>query len=341
MNIFEQVQKSVIDGDLEEAISSLTDFASGRAYSGKFQRKWQEFRIELIIVNTTLNDQRVSARRGLKTDEDSLVQRNQIVSQLLAINIDMEGLSKREDIPVPAERLETDFGIVSSTRLEKLWGRSTIQNISWLEQGLNAARSVCRVVAPNAIGTGFLAGNGTVFTNNHVVSSAQEASKTKLEFNFQEKLDGSIENIVTYQVSSSPDGFFTSKELDVTAMNVIENSSEPSLSTWSKIRFNATKLPAVGDHVSIIQHPQGGAKKISVTRNEVVNLFDHRLHYITDTLPGSSGSPVFNDRWEVLAIHHAGGKLEKNQSGGSIYANEGILFSHIFQLPDLNRKQFY
>lgn len=29
-----------------------------------------------------------------------------------------------------------------------------------------------------------------------------------------------------------------------------------------------------------------------------------RLHYVSETAPGSSGPPVFNDRWELVAIHH-------------------------------------
>ena len=82
--------------------------------------------------------------------------------------------------------------------------------------------------------------------------------------------------------------------------------------------------------MSIIQHPQGGPKQIAVTANQVVNIFDHRLQYTTDTLPGSSGSPVFNDDWKVVAIHRAGGNLLTNKRGDRRFANEGILLSYIF-----------
>lgn len=33
--------------------------------------------------------------------------------------------------------------------------------------------------------------------------------------------------------------------------------------------------------------------------------------YLTDTLPHSSGSPVFNSEWEVVALHHAGVQNKK------------------------------
>ena len=32
-----------------------------------------------------------------------------------------------------------------------------------------------------------------------------------------------------------------------------------------------------------------------------------RIRYQTNTEPGSSGSPVFNKDWRVVALHHAGG----------------------------------
>jgi V8-like Glu-specific endopeptidase len=81
----------------------------------------------------------------------------------------------------------------------------------------------------------------------------------------------------------------------------------------------------------IIQHPQGGPKQIALTANQVVNVYEHRLQYTTDTLPGSSGSPVFNDDWQVIAIHHAGGNLISNSRGDRRFVNQGILLSYILR----------
>ncbi|MEH7811119.1 hypothetical protein [Bacillus toyonensis] len=41
---------------------------------------------------------------------------------------------------------------------------------------------------------------------------------------------------------------------------------------------------------------------------------------------GSSGSPAFNNKWELLALHHAGGDQDRN---GMWINNEGIVVSHI------------
>jgi endonuclease G len=97
--------------------------------------------------------------------------------------------------------------------------------------------------------------------------------------------------------------------------------------------------PKVDDRVSIIQHPNGGPKQIAVTNNRVINLFEPFLHYMTDTLPGSSGSPVLSDNWRVVAIHHAGGNVRKNTRGDLVWANEGILISSL--LGDTNFSTAY
>ena len=53
--------------------------------------------------------------------------------------------------------------------------------------------------------------------------------------------------------------------------------------------------------VVIIQHPGGGQKQIAIAHNLVTYFDDNSVQYLTDTMPGSSGSPVFNEAWEVIA----------------------------------------
>ncbi|RWK46883.1 MAG: peptidase, partial [Mesorhizobium sp.] len=62
----------------------------------------------------------------------------------------------------------------------------------------------------------------------------------------------------------------------------------------------------------------------------------------TDTEPGSSGAPVFNDQWQVLALHHkavpAPERTGKKTVAPVWIANEGVRISAIFSL--LERRRF-
>ena len=62
--------------------------------------------------------------------------------------------------------------------------------------------------------------------------------------------------------------------------------------------------------------------------------------YLADTLPGSSGSPVLNNRWEVVALHHSGGAHPPQKATadlqkilkGQYKFNEGIPIKAILPL---------
>ncbi len=63
----------------------------------------------------------------------------------------------------------------------------------------------------------------------------------------------------------------------------------------------------LGDRVIIVQHPKGRHKQIVLNNNRVINngLYKNFLRYTADSDYGSSGSPVFNTKWELVALHHA------------------------------------
>jgi endonuclease G len=70
-----------------------------------------------------------------------------------------------------------------------------------------------------------------------------------------------------------------------------------------------------GDFASIIQHPGGKEKQIAIRKNEVVSIDQpDAILYVSDTAQGSSGAPVFNDQWQVIALHSAG-VAKKNAQG--------------------------
>ncbi|HEV7239497.1 MAG TPA: serine protease [Thermoanaerobaculia bacterium] len=77
----------------------------------------------------------------------------------------------------------------------------------------------------------------------------------------------------------------------------------------------AKKAVKVGDIAIIIGHPMGGAKLASLENNEVREIEDTRLYYLSATDPGSSGSPVFNAAWQLIGIHRAGIDEKKLNQG--------------------------
>jgi V8-like Glu-specific endopeptidase len=58
-----------------------------------------------------------------------------------------------------------------------------------------------------------------------------------------------------------------------------------------------------------------------------------RVQYLTDTLPGSSGSPVFDTKWNIIALHHSGGWLTEPNAASkhTYYRNEGIAIDRIIE----------
>ncbi|MFN9660527.1 MAG: lipase family protein, partial [Cyanobacteriota bacterium] len=80
----------------------------------------------------------------------------------------------------------------------------------------------------------------------------------------------------------------------------------------------------VGETVNIIQHPNCEPKQMAIRHNQVVDALELFLHYQTDTDPGSSGAPVFNDQWEVVALHHSG--VPKRNDKGEVLTSDGRLW---------------
>ena len=76
----------------------------------------------------------------------------------------------------------------------------------------------------------------------------------------------------------------------------------------------------------IIGHPKGyDQPQFSIQDNLFLETDATRMHYRTPTEGGSSGSPVFDDQWQVIGLHHAGSfTMSRLADKGTHAANEAL-----------------
>jgi endonuclease G len=226
--------------------------------------------------------------------------------------------------------------------MERIIGESDLFPISYLEAGLKAGKSVCRIEIRDSIGrvlghgTGFLVAPSLLLTNNHVLDNEDVARFSLAQFNYEVDL-----NLMPRQIKSFrfvPERLFiTDVRLDFTLVALETDFADGTkLSEFGFLPLHMeTGKALLGEYVSIIQHPSGAPKAVAVRENQITDVFDDFINYATDTMPGSSGSPVFNDEWVTIALHHSG-VPDPNDSTKYI-ANEGIRISSIMKFMTLLR----
>lgn len=202
---------------------------------------------------------------------------------------------------------------------EKITGeQSTLLPYSFLEQGMIRGRAVARVVTPSGMGSGFLISEDSLFlTNNHVFPAKETAEKSKVQFNYQLSLE---ELPLETDVYSIVPGTHLTDAADDWA--VVKLAGDPA-KKYGYLKM-AQQIIAKDDFVNIIQHPGGEYKQIGLYHNLVTYVDAGRVQYLTDTMPGSSGSPVFNSKWNVVALHHSGGFFAEPGTSNKVLRNEGI-----------------
>lgn len=233
-------------------------------------------------------------------------------------------------------------------QLEAVLGELGTQTYRWYMTGLKRASGVCAIrhSLGARIGTGWLAQARdlglekeelVVVTNAHVVSdigAQQSIQPESAEVVFEANTPGQSLGVREILYSSPPDRHDYS----------ILRLSEPPVSIEPLPVAKGLPLIEPSARVLVIGHPGGRELEFSMQDNE---LLDHdgptagkprsdgvwRVHYRAPTEQGSSGSPVFNGGlWQVIALHHAGGKLgmsRLNGKAGMYAANEGIAIQSI------------
>ncbi len=262
-----------------------------------------------------------------------------------------------------AQELGLTSSVESRRTLEAFVGdnRTFVDVAVWRTQLSKLEWRMCRVdVNEVGAGTGFLIGPDVVLTNHHVVRQAIarkiQPKQLSCLFDFKVAENKVLSTGVRFKLGDGDNwniGFSPHSAHD---LEHDPKSGEPSMNELDfallRLAEPAGELPAGGfangeargwvglsdetldfstiHNVAILQHPRREPLKLATGTNETITLngAGNRIRYAVPTQPGSSGSPVFDSDWDIVALHHSGDPDTVKPE-----YNEGIPMSVIAQHP--------
>jgi V8-like Glu-specific endopeptidase len=205
----------------------------------------------------------------------------------------------------------------------QIFEKYSLLDIAFLRRGLELAPAVARLLVTLPTGkyhgTAFRIGDDLLLTNHHVLfdKDAGDAPATEVEvwFGYERTFSGST--LAHEVVMGRPETITGGKGRDWAVVRV----ASPMPEGTPTIELAGARPVRVEDRVYVIQHPSGGVKKIGMHHNVVRHVDDDVVQYWTDTEGGSSGSPVFDERWQLVALHHRW--VETTVQGVKEFRNQG------------------
>jgi V8-like Glu-specific endopeptidase len=239
-----------------------------------------------------------------------------------------QGVNDHDDI-VPAPSADaTEVSAADVATQEKIMGeRPNFLDVAYLQRGYETARAVVklrmRFAAGWYTGTAFLITPSRLLTAYHnlVQASGEKTSEVTAQFDYERAIDGPETEGTT--LSCTLASICGEAADDWAVIDLSELRPDCPLADLSNISARAE------DRVAIIQHPNGMAKQVAMHNNLVTFANQTRVQYLTDTLPGSSGAPVFNVKWKVVALHQAGGDLALPGTKQLVYRNQGTAIAQV------------
>lgn len=250
----------------------------------------------------------------------------------------------------------------SGPALEKIVreSNSLLDIHNWIARLTEIEACVCRIAFETGSGlsprgTGFLVAPDVVLTNHHVIAPVLDGefnrTRVRAQFDYHVLRNGSIDagtivDLVDHEqkwlIAAAPhdpldvtvhalDEEPKPKNLDYALLRLSRKVGAKPIGSakgknrgWLDLTKDIAPNAAVDAPIFIVQHPEGAAMKLALETKSVIGTSpkNRRIRYRTNTLSGSSGSPVFNQDWELLALHHAGDPKYPTLRTGKY--NEGI-----------------
>ena len=227
---------------------------------------------------------------------------------------------------------------------------------AFIEQARLIGRRVARLLVPRysggilvhpvgGVGTGWLIAPGLLLTNHHVIEAREnepqapdadfkrQGENTVLWFDYHREGQIEAQDLTAMSVAEV---VVSNRQLDYTLLRLADGASLADRQQVAVMRERPEL--ARGTRLNIIQCPGGGPLRYAIRNNFYVGLGQrpYQMRYLTDTLRGSSGAPVLDDTWQVVAMHHGYKKVDPapyQQEAGKNevvkYHNEGIVINDI------------
>ncbi len=228
-------------------------------------------------------------------------------------------------------------------------GKDEKLSINFLSYGLEAGKAVAKLLVKRTIGghgfgTGWLITPDSIITNFHVIEARKSGEPKPSTKEFEEQANntrfwfGYDELNVFHEYKSL--GLIAVNEILDYAILRVENASSEGipLSNWGMLKVVSLQPDLfIGDRLNVIQHPKGRIKEVALRTNFYLgtNSGKNRLHYLSDTESGSSGSPVMNDEWQVIGLHRAWNYYENFYKGRILtHKSLGLQYSSPNKLSD-------
>lgn len=314
---------------------------------------------------------------GLQLDLDQLNTTRRLVDAIVPLKVfldnaigfagDVEDADVLREAAADVERASSGAPSVEVDAVdltEAIVARDDMVPLGFLAGGVTAARAVAKLLVPrfengtarqvngqplSYRGTGWLVGANLLMTNHHVVNAREQGEGVAAEADLRRQATGmsvlfdfDSDNAVGTALVVT-DLVAWDADLDFAVLR-LAGDDRPALTLSPQAVADVAPSSAVV--VNVIQHPDGNPKRFGIRNNLVSAATPTELRYFTDTLGGSSGSPVLDDSWQVVGLHK-GSRLVRGvkfQGRDVAYVNVGtqitavldrLRTTHPGQLPEL------